>query len=143
MGNHGGGTAEGQRQVLEACGITEASAGCPIRSSMETTIVGRAAEGFPLHIDRAACEADHVLVCGRVKPHTSLAGAFQSGLLKMLLIGLGKQAGADIYHRAIEDYSFDHIVRSAAPVVIAEVPRRGRAGDLGKRLRRNGPDRGR
>ncbi len=118
MGSHGGGTAEGQRQVLEACGITETSAGCPIRSSMETTIVGRAAEGFPLHIDRAACEADHVLVCGRVKPHTSLAGGFQSGLLKMLLIGLGKQTGANIYHRAIEDYSFDHIVRSAAPLVV-------------------------
>ena len=118
MGSHGGGTAEGQRQVLEACGITETSAGCPIRSSMETTIVGRAAEGFPLHIDRAACEADHVLVCGRVKPHTSLAGGFQSGLLKMLLIGLGKQTGANVYHRAIEDYSFDHIVQSAAPLVV-------------------------
>ncbi len=118
MGSHGGGTAEGQRQVLEACGITEASAGCPIRSSMETTVVGRAAEGFPLHIDRAACAADHLLVCGRVKPHTGLAGGFQSGLLKMLLIGLGKQTGANLYHRAIEDYSFDHIVRSAAPLVV-------------------------
>ena len=59
MGSHGGGTAEGQRQVLESYGITEAAVGCPIRASMETTIVGRAAEGFPLHIDRLACEADH------------------------------------------------------------------------------------
>jgi hypothetical protein len=118
MGSHGGGTAEGQRQVLEACGITETSVGCPIRSRMETAIVGRAAEGFPLHIDAAACAADHVLVCGRVKPHTSLAGDFQSGLLKMLLIGLGKQIGANIYHRAIEDYGFDHIVRSAARQVV-------------------------
>lgn len=114
MGSHGGGTAEGQQQVLESYGITEASIGCPIRSSMETAIVGRAAEGFPLHIDRTACEADHLLVCGRVKPHTSFAGDFQSGLLKMLLIGLGKQTGANIYHRAIEDYGFDQIVRSVA-----------------------------
>ncbi|MGO9110393.1 MAG: lactate racemase domain-containing protein [Thermoguttaceae bacterium] len=114
MGSHGGGTAEGQRRVLESYGITEAFIGCPIRSTMETTVVGRAAEGFPLHIDRYACEADHVLVCGRVKPHTALSGDFQSGLLKMLLIGLGKQTGANIYHRAIEDYSFDQIVRSVA-----------------------------
>ena len=56
-----------------------------------------------------------MLVCGRVKPHTALAGDFQSGLLKMLLIGLGKQAGANIYHRAIEDYGFDQIVRSVGP----------------------------
>ena len=118
MGSHGGGTAEGQIQLLESCGITEASVGCPIRSSMETTIVGHAAEGFPLHIDRTACEADHVLVCGRVKPHTSFAGDFQSGLLKMLLIGLGKQAGANLYHRAIEDHGFDQIVRSVARDVL-------------------------
>ncbi len=118
MGSHGGGTAEGQRQVLESYGITEAAAGCPIRASMETTIVGRAAEGFPLHIDRPACEADHLLVCGRVKPHTALAGEFQSGLLKMLLIGLGKQDGANIHHRAMEDLGFDQIVRSAAPEIL-------------------------
>ncbi|MGA2256283.1 MAG: lactate racemase domain-containing protein [Thermoguttaceae bacterium] len=118
MGSHGGGTADGQWQVLESYGITEASAGCPIRSNMETTVVGYAAEGYPLHIDRTACEADHVLVCGRVKPHTLFAGDFQSGLLKMLLIGLGKQTGANIYHRAIEDYSFDQIVRSVAREVL-------------------------
>jgi hypothetical protein len=118
MGSHGGGTAEGQRQVLESYGITEAAVGCPIRSSMETAVVGQAAEGFPLHVDHAASRADHLLVCGRIKLHTSLAGEFQSGLLKMLLIGLGKAAGANIYHRAIEDYSFDRIVRSAAPEVL-------------------------
>jgi len=118
MGSHGGATAQGQCQVLESYGITEKSVGCPIRSSMETTVIGHAAEGFPLHIDRTACEADHVLICGRVKPHTAFAGDFQSGLLKMLLIGLGKQIGANIYHRAVEDYSFDRIVRSAAREVL-------------------------
>jgi hypothetical protein len=118
MGSHGGGTAEGQCHILEACGITAESVGCPIRASMETAIVGQAAEGFPLHVDRAASTADHLLVCGRVKPHTSFAGDFQSGLIKMLLIGLGKQIGANLYHRAIEDFSFDRIVRSVAGEVI-------------------------
>jgi antitoxin (DNA-binding transcriptional repressor) of toxin-antitoxin stability system len=118
MGSHGGGTTEGQRQVLESYRITEAAVGCPIRASMETAIVGRAPQGFPLHIDRTACAADHLLVCGRVKPHTALAGDFQSGLLKMLLIGLGKQTGANISHRAIEDYGFDRIVRSVAREVV-------------------------
>ncbi len=118
MGSHGGGTAEGQRQVLESYDITEATVGCPIRASMETTIVGRAPQGFPLHIDRHAFEAHHVLVCGRVKPHTLFAGDFQSGLLEMLLIGLGKQTGANIYHRAFEDYGFDPIVRSVAREVL-------------------------
>ncbi len=118
MGSHGGGTADGQRQVLNSYNITEAFCGCPIRSSMETTIVGRAAEGFPIHIDRLACEADSVLICGRVKPHTSFCGEFQSGLMKMLLIGMGKCEGANIYHRASEDHSFDQIVRSVAPLVL-------------------------
>lgn len=118
MGSHGGGTSEGQQQVLESCGISEAAVGCPIRRGMETAIVGRGPQGFPLHVDRAACAADHVLVCGRVKPHTSFAGDFQSGLMKMLLIGLGKRTGADIYHRAIEDYGFDQIVRSVAGAVL-------------------------
>jgi hypothetical protein len=122
MGSHGGGTAEGQRQVLESYGISTASVGCPIRSSMETAVIGQAAEGFPLHVDRTASQADHLLVCGRVKPHTSFAGDFQSGLVKMLLIGLGKQAGANLYHRAVEDFGFDRIARS----VTAEVVRKCR-----------------
>ena len=94
MGSHGGGTAEGQRQLIESYGITEAAVGCPIRSSMETVVVCRTAEGFPVHFDRHAFEADHVLVCGRVKPHTMFAGTIESGLMKMLLIGLGKCEGA-------------------------------------------------
>ncbi len=114
MGSHGGGTAEGQRDVLKRYGVTEESAGCPIRSSMETVVVCRTAEGFPVHFDRLAYEADHVLVCNRVKPHTRFAGPIESGLMKMMLIGLGKQAGAQVYHRAILDYSFEQILRSAA-----------------------------
>jgi len=120
MGSHGGGTAEGQWDMLETLGVTEQACGCPIRSSMETAIVCQAAEGFPVHFDGHAYEADHVVVCGRVKPHTNFVGDIESGLMKMMLIGLGKHEGAKIYHRAIKDYSFAQIVRSVAQEVLAK-----------------------
>jgi hypothetical protein len=118
MGSHGGGTAEGQRAIVEGYGVTEEFVGCPIRSSMETVIVCQTPEGIPVHFDRQAYEADHVLVCGRVKPHTGFVGDIESGLMKMMLIGLGKHEGAKIYHRAITDYSFPQIVRSVAGQVL-------------------------
>lgn len=118
MGSHGGATAQGQRAVVESYGVTEESVGCPIRSGMETVVVCRTAEGFPVHFDRHAFEADHVVVCNRIKPHTRFVGDIESGLMKMLLIGLGKCAGATIYHRAIQDYSFGQIIRSVAGEVL-------------------------
>jgi hypothetical protein len=118
MGSHGSGTAEGQRQIVESYGITKERVGCPIRATMETVVVCRTAEGFPVHFDRFAYEADHVVVCNRVKPHTRFVGEIESGLMKMMLIGLGKCEGASIYHRAILDYSFDQIVRSVAGEVL-------------------------
>jgi len=120
MGSHGGATAEGQREVVESYGITESLVGCPIRSSMETVVVCQTAEGFPVHFDKFAYEADHVLVANRIKPHTRFAGPIESGLMKMMLIGLGKCAGATVYHRAIQDYSFERIIRS----VVGEVFRK-------------------
>lgn len=119
MGSHGGGTAEGQRQVLAGYGVSEEAVGCPIRASMETVTVCHTPYGFPVHFDRLAYEADHVVVCNRVKPHTRFAGHIESGLMKMMLIGLGKCAGATVYHRAIEDYTFDQIVHAVAKEVIA------------------------
>ena len=118
MGSHGGGTAEGQRQVIESYGVTEAYCGCPIRSSMETVVIAQADEGFPVFFDRHAFEADHVVVCGRIKPHTNFAGDIQSGLMKMLMIGLGKKDGAALYHRAIHEHGFPQIIRSVAPQVL-------------------------
>ena len=120
MGSHGGGTAEGQRKIIEGYGITEDFCGCPIRASMETVVVCQATEGFPVHFDKQASGADHVVVCGRVKPHTGFVGDIESGLMKMMLIGLGKHNGAIIYHRAIKDYSFGQIVRSVAREVLAK-----------------------
>lgn len=119
MGSHGGGTADGQRRLIESYGITEEFVGCPIRSNMDTVVVGHAAEGFPIHFDRLAFEADHVVVCNRIKPHTGFCGPIESGLMKMLLIGLGNYEGAKVYHRAIQEFSFDHIIRSVAGEVLA------------------------
>jgi hypothetical protein len=118
MGSHGGATAEGQQRLIEGFGVTEQAMGCPIRSSMETVVVATADEGFPVHFDRHASQADHVLVVNRIKPHTRFTGAIESGLMKMMLIGLGKHQGALVYHRVIMNYSFDQIVRSVARKVI-------------------------
>ena len=120
MGSHGGGTAEGQRKIIESYGITESYCGCPIRATMETEVVCNAAEGFPVHFDKHAFGADHVVVCGRVKPHTNFVGSIESGLMKMMLIGLGKHNGARIYHRAIQDFNFGQIVRSVAREVLSK-----------------------
>lgn len=122
MGSHGGATAEGQQRVLQSYGITEESVGCPIRAGMETVVVGHAKEGFPIHFDRLAHEADHVVVCNRIKPHTDFAGPIESGLMKMMLIGLGNHAGATTYHRAVRDFTFDRVVRSAAGEVLSRCP---------------------
>ena len=96
MGSHGGATADGQREVLAGYGIVEEFVGAPIRSSMETVIVDTIAHGVPVHFDRIASEADHVIVAGRIKPHTGFVGEVESGLHKMMLIGLVKAVGAGI-----------------------------------------------
>lgn len=118
MGSHGGGTAEGQREIIEGYGITEEFTGAEIRSSMETVVVDETPQGIPVHFDKHAFECDHVIVAGRVKPHTGFVGPVESGLHKMMLIGLGKHAGAKIYHRAILDFSFLEIIRAVADSVL-------------------------
>ena len=120
MGSHGGGTAAGQAQLLEHYGITAAQMGCEIRASMETVIVDTTPQGIPVHFDKHASKADHVMIVGRVKPHTGFVGDVESGLHKMMLIGLGKHEGAKIYHRAIADYSFMEIITAVAASVIAK-----------------------
>ncbi len=98
MGSHGAATAEGQKKVLETYGITEAATGAPIRATMETIIVGQLADGTPVHMDKFAAEAEAIVVINRIKPHTGFRGATESGLTKMLAIGIGKITGAAIYH---------------------------------------------
>ncbi len=118
MGSHGGATAEGQRQLIESFGVTEEYVGAEIRSSMETVVVAETPQGIPVHFDRNAYDADHVLVMGRIKPHTGFVGEIESGLHKMMLIGLGKHAGALTYHRAIKDHTFGTIIRAVAEAVL-------------------------
>jgi hypothetical protein len=98
MGSHGGATAEGQRDMLAGMGITEETIGAPIRASMETVEIGVSSNGFPVHLDRFAAEADGIVVVNRIKPHVAFRGPCESGLMKMIVIGMGKQKGADICH---------------------------------------------
>lgn len=140
MGSHGGGTAEGQREIIEGYGVTEEFCGCPIKASMETVIVAETPQGIPVHFDRYASQADHVLVCGRIKPHTNFVGDIESGLHKMMLIGLGKHA-AKIYHLAIMDYSWIENRPLRGRCRDSQLQGHRRAGNCRKRLRRNRADR--
>ncbi len=122
MGSHGGATAEGQRELLESYGITEEFVGAPIRASMEVIAAGETSEGFPVYLDRHASEADHIGVVARVKPHTNYHGPIESGLMKMMMIGLGKHVGALAYHRILADVPFDQVVRSVGRTLRARAP---------------------
>jgi hypothetical protein len=123
MGSHGGATAEGQLSMLAEFGITEASVGAPIRSSMETVELGRLPNGMPVYMDRHAASADAIVVVNRVKPHTDFSGEFESGLAKMAVIGLGKLHGADTLHRfgvpGLRDFVPEaaHLVCQKAPII--------------------------
>jgi hypothetical protein len=118
MGSHGGGTVDGQVRMLSTLGVTEASVGIPIRATMETVIVAQTSNGLPVHFDKYASEADHVFVVGRIKPHTRFVGPVESGLHKMMLIGLGKHEGAKVYHRGILTMSFPEIIDAVAEQVL-------------------------
>lgn len=101
MGSHGAATAEGQKDILTHYGITEASTGCPIVSDMSVRQIGSTASGLPVFCSRTLCDdADAIILCNRIKPHPGLAGSIQSGLIKMSVIGCGKQQGAASCHRA-------------------------------------------
>jgi hypothetical protein len=111
MGSHGGGTADGQLSVLEHYGITEATMGCPIRATMDVVQVGEAL-GLPVWLDRLAAEADWIGLVNRVKPHTDFKGSIESGLFKMMTIGLGKHKGAIQYHRANIHHGYETVITS-------------------------------
>jgi hypothetical protein len=120
MGSHGGGTADGQLDVLRHYGITEASMGVPLRATMEVVQIGNTPEGLPVWLDKYASEADHIGVINRVKPHTDFSGAIESGLLKMMTIGLGKYHGAQHYHRANVQYGYERIIRTVGRAVLQQ-----------------------
>src|SRR5437764_11187184 len=118
MGSHGGGTAEGQLSVLEHYGITEATMGCPVRATMDVMQVGEAL-GLPVWLDRYAAEADWIGLVNRVKPHTDFKGSIESGLFKMMTIGLGKYKGAIQYHRANIQHSYETVITTVGREMLA------------------------
>ena len=109
MGSHAGATAEGQKAMLLGMGYTEEATGAPIHSSMETVELDRTADGLPVLVDKNAWEADWLIVMNRVKPHVCFRGEYESGLMKMITIGLGKQKGADIAHNLGFGHMAEHI----------------------------------
>ena len=111
MGSHGGATDEGQKDVLRNLGITEQSMGCPIKSSMEVVKIGEIDNGLSVYIDKLAYNSDGIVIINRVKPHTAFRGKIESGLCKMLTIGLGKQRGAESCHALGFKYMEENILK--------------------------------
>ncbi|WP_432965646.1 lactate racemase domain-containing protein [Treponema sp. OMZ 840] len=122
MGSHGGATAEGQKEILLTYKLTEHEVGAPIRSSMETVEIGKTAEGLAVRIDKYAAAADLIILAARIKPHTDFRGPVESGIMKMISIGMGKQYGASICH-SLGFPRMSQNVTDIANVVIAAFPK--------------------
>jgi hypothetical protein len=122
MGSHGGATAEGQVRVLAGYGVTEEAMGAPIRSSMDVVELGTMPWGLPVLVDRIAAGAEGIVLINRVKPHTNFTGEIESGLLKMLAVGLGKHRGAVLAHRAAVDVSFNRMIPEIARFSLGRLP---------------------
>lgn len=122
MGSHGGATAEGQLKVLARYEVTPENMGVPILASMDTVEIGRMPWGFPVHVDRYASEADHIVLVNRVKPHTNFRAHVESGLMKMLVIGLGKHQGALLAHRASVDVGLPRAIPEVARFSLGKLP---------------------
>jgi hypothetical protein len=118
MGSHGAATAEGQADVLAHYGIIEETMGCPVRSSLEVISLGKTPEGIEAFLDKHASEADGIMLVGRVKQHTDFAGKIESGLFKMMGIGLGKWAGAKNYHTHAYRLGMEAVIRSVGNQVL-------------------------
>lgn len=119
MGSHGAATAEGQADVLHHYGITEERMGAPIVSSLDVVTIGTTPEGIEVSMDKQAFEADGVMLCSRVKWHTDFEGGLESGVHKMMAIGLGKWAGAKRYHTWALRLGMEKVIRSVGQVVLA------------------------
>jgi hypothetical protein len=110
MGSHGGATAAGQVAMLEQLGVTEASVEAPIISSMEVAEIGTTENNVSVFMDKTALTADHIVVVNRIKSHTKFKAPIESGLMKMMAIGMGKQKGAELYHKAAVQDTFFKII---------------------------------
>ena len=122
MGSHGGATPEGQREVLASYGITAEAMGVPVRPSLDVREVGRTAEGAPVFCSTEALAADGIVLINRVKPHTDFFGQIGSGLLKMAVVGLGKQIGAAAMHLSASQIGHERAIRGMAGVLVRTAP---------------------
>ena len=122
MGSHGGATAEGQADLLAHYNVTESFTGAPVLSSMEVVEISKTEDGVPVFIDRNAAQADGIIVVNRIKPHTKFKAPIESGLMKMMAIGMGKQKGAEYYHKAAIQYTFPKIIVDAGREVLKKAP---------------------
>ena len=121
MGSHGGATPEGQVAILKSLGITPEIIGAPIRASMEVQEIGRLENGSPVFVDRIALKSDGIIVVNRVKPHTEFKDNIESGLMKMMTIGLGKQKGAETVHR-YQSEGYHKLIRMSARLILKKAP---------------------
>ncbi len=117
MGSHGGATSQGQIDVLKHLGITEKSIGAPIRSSMDVVKIDELPNGLPVYLDKYASEADGIVVINRIKPHTAFRGPVESGIMKMISIGLGKQKGAEACHQMGFKYMAENVPAMASVIM--------------------------
>jgi hypothetical protein len=122
MGSHGGGTAEGQLEVLKSLNVTEESIGAPIISSMEVVEIGRSRFGFPVLVDQHAAGADGIIVVNRIKPHTEFEGPIESGLMKMIAIGMGKHKGCFEVHKQTVQHGYREVIPEIAGVILEKLP---------------------
>jgi hypothetical protein len=122
MGSHGSGTAEGQLEILETLNITEETVGAPIISSMEVIEIARSSYGFPVLVDKHASGADGIVVVNRIKPHTEFEGPIESGLLKMMAIGMGKHKGCLEVHKQAVHYGYREVIPEIGRVIIEKLP---------------------
>jgi hypothetical protein len=123
MGSHGGATAEGQREKLETLGVSEGTVGCEIRATMAVETVGETPDrGVPVYADAEAVAADAVVLVNRIKPHTDFSGEVESGLSKMLVIGMGKQRGAKMAHDWAVDWSLRNMLPEITELLLDALP---------------------
>ncbi|MDR1922251.1 MAG: DUF2088 domain-containing protein [Candidatus Adiutrix sp.] len=124
MGSHGGGTAQGQVEVLEHLGQTEATLMAPIIDGYEPTVIGQVFDSLPVSVDRAALpgQCDQVILVGRVKEHSEFTGPIESGLTKMAVVGLGRVDGAAKMHSAAVRHTYSKTLEAMARVIFQKVP---------------------
>ena len=122
MGSHGGATERGQAEVLNHYGVSEELIGVPVKASMEVVEIGETPDGIPVYIDKYAHEADYIVPLNRIKPHTDFKGDLESGLMKIMTIGLGKHKGAQLYHQAAIEYGLEHMIETVGRTVLKNAP---------------------